>query len=71
MRTPHQLSGRGLAPRYILLALLGGVAGVLLSRLLSPVVFERSGAFASLVFAILLVGVVLITPLLWRGGTRS
>ena len=70
MRTPDQQSRVGLALRYIVLALLGGITGVLLSRVLFPAVFERGGLVVILAFAILLVGVVLIARLLWRGGPR-
>ena len=52
--------------RYLVLAFLGGIIGVLVSRLLFPVVFERGGPFVFLVVAILLAGVVLIAWLLWR-----
>ena len=56
----------GLALRYVVLIILGGITGVLLSRFLFPVVIERGGAFVFLIFAILLVGVVLISRLLRR-----
>jgi hypothetical protein len=55
-----------LALRYVELILLGGITGVLLSRLLFPVVFERGGSFVFLAPAVLLVGVVLIARLSWR-----
>ncbi|MDF2701957.1 MAG: hypothetical protein K0S10_901 [Rubrobacteraceae bacterium] len=54
------------ALRYVELILLGGITGVLLSRLLFPVVFERGGSFVFLAPAVLLVGVVLIARLSWR-----
>jgi hypothetical protein len=52
--------------RYVELILLGGITGMLLSRLLFPVVFERGGSFVFLAPAVLLVGVVLIARLSWR-----
>ncbi len=52
--------------RYSVLAFLGGIMGVLVSRLLFPVAFERGGPFVFLVVAILPLGVVLIARLLWR-----
>jgi hypothetical protein len=55
-----------LSLRYVELILLGGITGMLLSRLLFPVVFERGGSFVFLAPAVLLVGVVLIARLLWR-----
>jgi hypothetical protein len=55
-----------LALRYVELILLGGITGVLLSRLLFPVVFERGGSFVFLAPAVLLVRVVLIARLSWR-----
>ena len=55
-----------LSLRYVELILLGGITGVLLSRLLFPVVFERGGSFVFLAPAVLLVGVVLIARLSWR-----
>jgi hypothetical protein len=55
-----------LALRYVELILLGGITGVLLSRLLFPVVFERGGSFVFLTSAVLLVRVVLIARLSWR-----
>jgi hypothetical protein len=55
-----------LALRYVELILLGGITGVLLSRLLFPVVFERGGSFVFLAPAALLVRVVLIARLSWR-----
>jgi hypothetical protein len=70
MRTQDQRSGRGHALRYVLLALLGGVTGVLLSRFVFPAVFERGGLLVFLTFAILLSGVFLIARLLRRGGSR-
>jgi hypothetical protein len=66
VREPGRRSRTGLALRHAGLILLGGATGVLLSRFLFPVVFERRGPFLFLVFAILLVGVVLIARLLWR-----
>jgi hypothetical protein len=66
VRAPGRRSRTGLALRYAGLILLGGATGVLLSRFLFPVVFERGGPFLFLVFAILLVGVVLIARSLWR-----
>ena len=70
MRTQDQRSGRGHALRYVLLALLGGVTGVLLSRFVFPAVFERGGLFVVLTLAILLSGVFLIARLLRRGGSK-
>jgi hypothetical protein len=55
-----------LSLRYVELILLGGITGMLLSRLLFPVVFERGGSFVFLAPAVLLVGVVLIARLSWR-----
>ena len=55
-----------LSLRYVELILLGGITGMLLSRLPFPVVFERGGSFVFLAPAVLLVGVVLIARLLWR-----
>ena len=68
MRAQDRRTGRGLAVRYVLLVLLGALTGVLLSRLLFPVVFGRGGPFVLVAFAILLVGVVLIARLLRREG---
>jgi hypothetical protein len=70
VRMPDQRSRVGLELRYAVLIVLGGITGVLLSRFLLPVVFERGGPFVFLVFAILLVRVVLIARLLPRGGSR-
>jgi hypothetical protein len=70
VRAQEHRSRVGLVLRYTVLALLGGLTGVLLSRLIFPVVFERGGPFVFLTFAILLSGVVLIARLLWRGGSR-
>ena len=55
-----------LSLRYVELILLGGITGMLLSRLLFPVVFERGGSFVFLAPAVLLVGVVLIARLSWK-----
>jgi hypothetical protein len=70
VRTPGQRSRVGLVLRYTVLALIGGIIGVLLARFLLPVVFERGGLFVFLTYAILLVVMVLIGRLLWRGGSR-
>jgi hypothetical protein len=55
---------------YIAFVILGGITGVLLSRFVFPVVFERGDLVVFLAFAILLVGAVLIARLLWWGGSR-
>ena len=67
MRTRDHRTRVGLALRYVVLILLSGITGVLLSRLPFPVVFERGGSFVFLAPAVLLVGVtVLIARLLRR-----
>jgi hypothetical protein len=70
MRTPDPRPQTRSRLRYVVLALLGGVTGVLLSRFVFPAVFERGGLFVVLTFAILLSGVFLIARLLRRGGSR-
>jgi len=71
VRTLDQRSRTGLALRYIVLALVGGITGSLLSWFLFPLVFERRGPVMFLAFAILLVGVVLIARLLQRVRSGS
>ena len=66
MRALDHRTRVGLALRYVVLILLSGITGVLLSRLIFPVVFERGGSFVLLAPAVLLVGVVLIARLSWR-----
>ena len=55
---------------YALLVGLGALAGVLVSRLLSNVVFGRGGPFAILAFLLLVVGIMLLARALWRGRSR-
>jgi hypothetical protein len=66
MRAQVNLTRIGLYLRYGALVVLGGVSGLLLSRLLSPRVLERGGPFVFVVFAVFLVAVVLIARLLRR-----
>jgi hypothetical protein len=66
VRARDHRTREALALRNVELILLGGITGMLLSRLLFPVVFERGGSFVFLAPAVLLVGVVLIARLSWR-----
>jgi hypothetical protein len=69
VRAQDQRSRVGLALRYVVLALVGGLTGVLLAGFVFPAVFERGGLFVFLTFAILLSGAVLVARLLRRGGS--
>jgi multidrug transporter EmrE-like cation transporter len=55
------------ALHYALLVGLGALTGVLVSRLLFPVVFERGGLFVTLAVVLLVVGITLLARALWRG----
>jgi hypothetical protein len=65
MRQDHRPQTRS-NMRYVVLVILGGITGVLLSRFLFPVVFERSGPFAFVALVILLVGLLLLARAIWR-----
>jgi multidrug transporter EmrE-like cation transporter len=58
------------ALRYALLVGLGVLTGVLISRLLFQVVFERGGPFVTLALVLLVVGIMLLARALWRGRLR-
>jgi hypothetical protein len=52
--------------RFALHVGLGALTGVLVSRLLFPLVFERDGLFVTLA-VVLLAGIILLARALWRG----
>jgi hypothetical protein len=59
------------ALRHALLVGLSALTGVLVSRVLFQVVFERRGLFVILTVALLVVGIMLLARALWRGRSRA
>ncbi len=55
------------APRHVLVAVLGGLTGVLLAWLILPMVFERDGLVVVLAVALLVIGVALFVQEIQRG----